>query len=143
MLTPHCVAPVPNGEQGNGGVTENQQVALTELRGGLVGSPFQSVVEVVTLSRGKPSHHGRVGGVSRNVHMDLAAPQPELMVWAATVYEEPRVAKVVQHILEQGGKPRVVQPVTTEPSVGSKGGSGVVIHLSKTREKQINTSSTE
>jgi hypothetical protein len=73
-LTPHRIALVPNGKQGNGGVAENRQVALTELREGLVGSPLQSVVEVVTSSRGKPSHHGWVGGVSRNVHKDLATP---------------------------------------------------------------------
>jgi hypothetical protein len=30
-LTPHRVALVPNGEQGNGGVAENWQVALIEL----------------------------------------------------------------------------------------------------------------
>jgi hypothetical protein len=100
-----------------------------------VGSPLQSVVEVVTPSRGKPSHHGRVGGVSQNVHVDLAVPQPKLTVWAATVRGKPHVAKTVQHVPEQGGKPRAVQPITTEPSVGSKGGVGVVIHLSKTREK--------
>jgi hypothetical protein len=75
--------------------------------------------------------------------MDLAAPQPELTVRAATVRGKPRVAEAVQHVLEQGGKPGVVQPVTTEPSIGSKGGVGVVIHLSKTREKQINISSIE
>jgi hypothetical protein len=63
-LTPHRVALVLNGEQGNYGVTENQQVTLTEFREGLVGSPQQSVVEVVTPSRGKLSHHGQVGGVS-------------------------------------------------------------------------------
>jgi hypothetical protein len=79
-LTPHRVALISNREQGNGDVTENRQVALTELREGLVGSPLQSVVEVVTLSRGKPSLQGRVSGVSQNVHMDLAAPQPELTV---------------------------------------------------------------
>jgi hypothetical protein len=73
-LTPHRVALVPNGEQGNGGVAKNRQMTLTELREGLVGSPLQSVIEVITPSRGKPSRHGRVGGVSRNVHMDLAAP---------------------------------------------------------------------
>jgi hypothetical protein len=67
--------------------------------------------------------------------MDLAAPQPELMVQTATVRGKPRVAETVQHVLKQGGKPRAVQPVTTEPSVGSKGGIGVVIHLSKIREK--------
>jgi hypothetical protein len=49
-LTPHCVALVPNGEQDNGGVTENWQVVLIELREGLVGSPLQSVVEVITPS---------------------------------------------------------------------------------------------
>jgi hypothetical protein len=69
--------------------------------------------------------------------MDLAAPQPELMVRAATVRGKPRVAKAVQHVSEYGGKPGVVQPVTMEPSVGSKGGIGVVVHLSKTREKRI------
>jgi hypothetical protein len=142
-LTPHRIALVPNGEQGKGGVAENRQVALTELREGLVGSPLQSVVEVVTPSRGKPSRHGRVGGVSRNVHMDLAAPQPELTVQTATIPRKTRVAEVVQHVLKQGGKPGAVQPVTTEPSIGSKGGVGVVIHLSKTREKQINISSIE
>jgi hypothetical protein len=134
-LTPHRVALILNGEQGNGGVTENWQVALTELREGLVGSPLQSVIEVVTPSRGKPSRHGRVGGVSRNVHMDLAAPQPELMVRMATVRGKPRVAEAVQHVPKQSRKPGAVQPVTPEPSVGSKGGVGVIIHLSKTREK--------
>jgi hypothetical protein len=107
-LTPHRVALVPNKEQGNGGIVENRQVALTELREGLVGSPLQSVVEVVTLSHGKPSHHGQVSGVSQNVHVDLAAPQPKLMVRVATVRGKPHVAKMVQHVLEQGGKPGAV-----------------------------------
>jgi hypothetical protein len=142
-LTPRRVALIPNGEQGNGGVIKNWQVALTELHEGLVGSPLQSVVEVVPSTRGKPSRHGRVGGVSRNVQMDLAAPQPELTVWTAVIRGKPRVAKAVQHVSEQGGKPGAVQPVTTEPSIGSKGGVGVVIHLSKTREKRINISSIE
>jgi hypothetical protein len=123
-LTPHRVALVSNGEQGDDGVVKDRQVALTELYEGLVGSPLQSVVEVVAPSRGKPSHHGRVGGVRRNVHMGLAAPQPELTVWVATVHGNPRVAKVVQHIPEQGRKTGVVQPVTTEPSVSSEGGVG-------------------
>jgi hypothetical protein len=39
-LTPHLVALVPNREQGKGGVSENRQVVLTELREGLVGSPL-------------------------------------------------------------------------------------------------------
>jgi hypothetical protein len=110
-------------------------VALTELRACLVGSPLQSVIEVIALSHGKPSRHGRVGGVSRNVHMDLVMPQLKLTVRTAMVCGNPRVAKAVQHVLEQGGKTRAVQPVTTEPSVGSEGGTGVVVHLSKTREK--------
>jgi hypothetical protein len=37
-LTPHCVALIPNGEQGDGGVVEDQQVVLTELREGLVAA---------------------------------------------------------------------------------------------------------
>jgi hypothetical protein len=118
-------------------------VVLTELREGLVGRPLQSVVEVVTPSCGKPSRQGRVSGVSRNVHMDLAASQPELTVRTATVRGKTRVAEAVQHVLKQGRKPGAVQPITTEPSVGSKGGIGVVIHLSKTREKRINISSIE
>jgi hypothetical protein len=61
--------------------------------------------------------------------MDIAAPQPELTVRAATVRGKTRVAEVVQHVPEQGGKPGAVQPVTTESSIGSKGGVGVVIHL--------------
>jgi hypothetical protein len=39
-LTPHRVAFVPDGEQGNGGVAEDWKVALIELREGLVGSPL-------------------------------------------------------------------------------------------------------
>jgi hypothetical protein len=113
-------------------------VALTELREGLVGSPLHSVIEVVTPSRGKSSRHGRVSGVSQNVHMDLRASQPKLTVRGKT-----RLAEAVQHVPKQGGKPGVVQPVTTEPSIGSKGGVGVVIHLLKTREKRINISSVE
>jgi hypothetical protein len=84
-LTPHRVALIPNGEQGNGGVTEDRQVALTELHEGLVGNSLQSVVEVIALSRGKSSPHSWVSGVSRNVHMDRAVPQPKLTVRMATV----------------------------------------------------------
>jgi hypothetical protein len=84
MLTPHHVALIPNGD---GGVTEDRQVVLTELREGLVGNPLQSVVEVVFPSRGEPSRHGRVGGVHQDVHVDLATPKPELMVRTAMVCE--------------------------------------------------------
>jgi hypothetical protein len=66
--------------------------------------------------------------------MDLAVPKPELTVWVTTVRGGCHVAKAVHHISEQGGKTRVVQPITTEPSVSSEGGVGVVIHLLKTRE---------
>jgi hypothetical protein len=67
--------------------------------------------------------------------MDLAASKPELMVQMTTVCWGPRVAKTVQHVTEQGGKTGAVQPVTTEPSVGSEGGVGVDVHLSKTKAK--------
>jgi hypothetical protein len=60
-----------------------------------------------------------------------------------TVHGKPCIAEVVQHVPKQGGKPRAVQPVTTEPSVGSTGGVWIVIHLLKTREKRINISSIE
>jgi hypothetical protein len=73
-LTLHRIALVSNGEQGNGSVTKDRQVALLELREGLVGRPLQSVDEVVIPSCGKSSHLDRVGGVSQNVHMNLAAP---------------------------------------------------------------------
>jgi hypothetical protein len=65
--------------------------------------------------------------------MDLAVPKPELTVWMATVHGGPHVAKTVQHVPEQGGKTRAVQPITTKPSVGSEGGVGVVVHLSKNK----------
>jgi hypothetical protein len=118
-------------------------VALIELYEGLVGSPLQSVIDVVAPGRGEPSHHGRVSGVSQDVHMDHATPKPEVTVCSTTVCGGPRVAKAVQHVPEQGGKTGAVQPVATEPSVGSEGGIGVVIYLSKIREKRINISSIE
>jgi hypothetical protein len=71
-LTPNCVALIPDGEQGNGGAVEARQVALTKLHEGLVGNPIQSIIDVITLSRGEPSHHARVGRVSQDVHVDLA-----------------------------------------------------------------------
>jgi hypothetical protein len=76
--------------------------------------------------------------VSQNVHVDLLAPKPKPMVQTTIVHRSPLIAKVVWHVPEQGGKTGAVQPVTMEPSVGSKGGIGVVVHLSKIREKQIN-----
>jgi hypothetical protein len=39
-LSPHRIALIPNGEQGDGGVTEDWQVVLTELHEGLLGSPL-------------------------------------------------------------------------------------------------------
>jgi hypothetical protein len=61
----------------------------------------------------------------------MTVPHPELTVWVAMVRGGPHVAKMVQHVPEQGGKTGAVQPVTTEPSIGSEGGVVVVIHLSK------------
>jgi hypothetical protein len=142
-LTPHRVALVLNDEQGDGGAVEDRQVALIELHEGLVGSLLQSVIEVVAPSRGEPSHHGWEGGVSRDVHIDLAASMPQLTVWTTAVHRSPHVAKMVQHVTEQGGKTRAVQPISTEPSIGFEGDVGIVIHLSKIREKQINISSIE
>jgi hypothetical protein len=39
-LTPHRIALVLNGLQGDSGVTEDQQVVLTKLSEGLVSSPL-------------------------------------------------------------------------------------------------------
>jgi hypothetical protein len=39
-LTPHCVALILDGEQGNSGVIKARQVELTKLYEGLVGSPL-------------------------------------------------------------------------------------------------------
>jgi hypothetical protein len=94
-LTLHRIALILNGEQGDGGAVEDQQVALTELHEGLMGSPLQSVIEVVAPSRGEPSRHGRVSGVSWNVHMDLVVPKPKLTVRATTVRGSPLIAKAV------------------------------------------------
>jgi hypothetical protein len=47
-------------------------------------------------------NQARVGGVSWDVHVDLTASTPELMIQAAIVRGGPHVAKVVQHISEQG-----------------------------------------
>jgi hypothetical protein len=67
--------------------------------------------------------------------MDLAVSQPKLTIRVAMIRGKTRVAEAVQHVPEQGGKPGAVQSVTTEPSVGSKDGVWVVVHLLKTREK--------
>jgi hypothetical protein len=134
-LTPLCVALILDGKQGNDGAIEARQVVLTKLHEGMVGSPLQSVIEVVAHSCGEPSHHARVRGVSRDVHVDLAASKPELTVQAAMVRGSPRVAKAVQHVPKQGGEARTVQPIATKSSVGSECGIGVVVHLSKIKEK--------
>jgi hypothetical protein len=130
-LTPHNVALILDREQGNGGANEACQVALTKLCEGLVGTPLQSVIEVIACSRGEPSRHARVRGVSRDVHVDLTVPTHELTVRAATICGGPHVAKAVQHVSEQGREAETVQPITLKPSVGSECGVGVVVNLSK------------
>ena len=77
-------------------------MVLTELRGGLVGSPLHGVIEVVAGGRGEPGHHARVERVSRDIHMDLAASMPELTVWATTVCRSPHVAE-----MEDATRPRI------------------------------------
>jgi hypothetical protein len=98
---------------------------------------------VVARSRGESSCHARIGGVSRNIHVDHIASTPDLTVWAATVRGGPRILIVAQHVPEQGREARTVQPIATKPSVGSEDSVRVVVHLSKTREKRINISSIE
>jgi hypothetical protein len=142
-LTPRYVALILDGEHGSGGAGEAQQVVLTEIREGLLGNPLQSVIEVVTGSCGDPCHHAWVGGVSWDVHVDLATSMPELTIRVAMVCRSLRVAETVEHVPEQSRKDGMVHPIATKPSVGPEGGIGVVIHLSKTREKEINISSIE
>jgi hypothetical protein len=134
-LAPCRVALILNREQGNGGAGKAWQVALIELHEGLVGSPLQDVVEVITGDRGEPGCHARVGRVSRDVHVDLTASMLELTVRATTVRGSPRVAEMVKHVPKQARKARTVQLIATEPSVGPEGGVGVVIYLSTTRKK--------
>jgi hypothetical protein len=100
-----------------------------------VGSPIQGVIEVIAGGCGEPGRHARVGRVSRNVHVDLTASTPELMIRKALVRGSPRVAKTVERVPELGRKARTVQPVTMEPFVDPEGGVGIVIHLSKTGKK--------
>jgi hypothetical protein len=97
-LTPNCVALVPDRKQGNSNAIETQQVALTKLHEDLVGNPLQSVIEVVALSRGEPSRHARVRGVSWDVHVVLTMRMPKLTVWMTTVRGSPRVPETVQHV---------------------------------------------
>jgi hypothetical protein len=113
-LAPCHAALVLDREHGNGGAGKARQVALTELHEGLVGSPLQGVVEVIAGGRGE------LGRVSRDVHVDLVASTLELTVLATPVHRSPRVAETVEHVLERGRKGRMVQPVTTEPSVKNK-----------------------
>jgi hypothetical protein len=68
-----------------------------------------------------------------DVDVDLTMPSTELTIQAAVVRGAPCVAKTVQHVPENSEKAGTVQPITTEPPVGTKGGIGVVIHLSKQR----------
>jgi hypothetical protein len=105
-------------------------VALTELREGLVGNPLQGVIEIIAGGRGEPDRDAWVGRVSWDIHVDLAASTPELMV-----RRNPRVAEMVKHVPEQCRKAGTVQPVITKPSVGPEGGVGVVVHLSTTRNE--------
>jgi hypothetical protein len=99
-LAPHRVALILNREHGNGGAGKAQWVALIELCAGLVGNPLQGVVEVITGVRGELGCHARVGRVSHDVHMDLAASTPKLTVWVTTVCRSLHVAETVKHVPE-------------------------------------------
>jgi hypothetical protein len=135
VLASCYVSLILDREQGNGGTGKAQQVALTELQEGLVGSLLQGVVEVVAGGRGEPGRHAQIRRVSRDIHMDLVASTPELTIRARMVRRSSHVAEMVKDIPKQGWKARTVQPITTELSVNPEGGVGVVVHLSKTRKK--------
>jgi hypothetical protein len=67
--------------------------------------------------------------------VDLTTSTPELTVQAAMVRGSPHVAKTVQHVPKQGRKVGTVQPIATKTSNGPEGDVGVLVHLSKTKEK--------
>jgi hypothetical protein len=87
-------------EQDNGGTGKVGQVALTELREGLVGSALQGVIEIVVGGCGEPSRHAQLGRVSRDILVDLIASTPELTVWATMTRGSLRVAETVEHVPE-------------------------------------------
>jgi hypothetical protein len=85
VLTPFRVALVLNGEQGNNSADEARQMVFIELHEDPVGSPLQSVAELVSCGGREPRHHARVRGVSWDIHVDLTMPMSELTVQATAV----------------------------------------------------------
>jgi hypothetical protein len=109
-LTPRRVALILDGEQGNGSGDEARQVALTEHREGLVGNPLQSVIEVVACSRGELGCHARVGGVSRDVHVDLTTSMPNSRYGRPRYAGVPVWSKWCSTSRSKVGKPRHCNP---------------------------------
>jgi hypothetical protein len=58
--TPSLVALILNGQQGNRSASGVLQVSLTELHEGLVGSPLQRVIQVISCGRSSPNRQARV-----------------------------------------------------------------------------------
>jgi hypothetical protein len=120
VLTPFRVTLVLNGEQGNNSADEARQIVFIELHEDPVGSPLQSVTELVSCGGHEPRHHARVRGVSRDIHVDLTMPMSELTVQAAAV----------------GGAPLCSQSGATRPGVRCETRDGAARHSGATHQLQ-------
>jgi hypothetical protein len=101
---------VPDGEQGNGSVDGGRKVLLTKHLERLVCDHLQRVTHVTSGGRHGPSHPARLLGVEQDVNTDLATPNLELKENTTVVVGLLHVAKALQHIPQQAGKPGRCSP---------------------------------
>jgi hypothetical protein len=116
-LPPSLISPVLDGEQSNGNVGIVRKVLLTKHLERLVCDHLQRVTQVMAGGRHGPRHPAWLFSIEWDVNADLAMPNLELAKNMTVVIGLLLVAEALQHISQQAGKSRAVQPVNGQQTV--------------------------
>jgi hypothetical protein len=103
----------------------------------LVCDHLQCVTHVMPGGRRGPSHPARLLGVERDINEDLTTPNIELTENMTVVISLLHIAEGLQHIPQQAGKSRAVQPVGGQLTIRTNATVRVIIHLLKQGRNEL------
>jgi hypothetical protein len=84
-----------------------------------------------------PSHPARLLGVEQDINEDLTTPNIELTENMTVVISLLHIAEGLQHIPQQAGKSRAVQPVGGQLTIRTNATVRVIIHLLKQGRNEL------
>jgi hypothetical protein len=97
----------------------------------LVCDHLQRVAHVMPGGRRGPSHPARLLGIERNVNVDLALPNLELVKNTTMIVGLLHIAEALHYIPQKVGKSRAVQTVGGQQTIRTNVTARVSVHLSK------------